>query len=433
MPTPETKLLGSEVFEEQGTATAVLTDLYSRMRDNGMLSGSYNNYPGLCGDELVDLSPWVAEGSGAFYNNSLLPTNSFISTFWNNAYNQIYTANSILEGVAGSKNLSLDIRQQFRGEALFIRAFLHFYLTIQFGALPYVDTTDYITNKSLSRISQEKVYQRIISDLNEAVTLLPETYITTDRARVNKWVAKAMLARVYLYHKDWALASSLATEVIEQKTLYKLEDDLDNVFLKSSKETIWHFDPGVVGLNTQEGAAAILYYDPTGGGKILSDQLMAAFETGDKRRQSWIGSYSSGGSTWYYSYKYKQRSQTAVSLEFSVILRLAELYLIRAEAFANLQMTDKAIADINTIRNRAGLQGINAPSADELQDAILHERQVELFYEFSHRWYDLVRTNKADQVLAHIKPGWKATDTLLPIPQSELLSNPNLLPQNPGY
>jgi len=92
-----------------------------------------------------------------------------------------------------------------------------------------------------------------------------------------------------------------------------------------------------------------------------------------------------------------------------------------------------ALEDLNAVRNRAGLTDVVVNSEDELLEAILHERRVELFTEQGHRWFDLKRTGRVSEVLGSLKSGWEDTDVLLPVPESELQANPNLLPQNQGY
>jgi hypothetical protein len=116
-----------------------------------------------------------------------------------------------------------------------------------------------------------------------------------------------------------------------------------------------------------------------------------------------------------------------------MVLRLAEQYLIRAEARARLGKVPESQADINAIRSRSGLSNTTAADPAALLLAIEKERQVELFSEWGHRWLDLKRTGRADAVLGAEKPtDWQPTDALYPIPQNEILSNP-LLTQNLGY
>jgi hypothetical protein len=165
--------------------------------------------------------------------------------------------------------------------------------------------------------------------------------------------------------------------------------------------------------------------------------MVAAFEPDDARLLNWVGSYDTGSEIVYYPFKYKQLDQSTPLEEFSMVLRLAEQYLIRAEARAQLDNLAGAISDIDVIRGRAALPLIqdNNPtiSKEDLLTAIIHERQVELFTEGGLRWFDLKRTALADNVLSSIKAGWNATDKLYPIPQNEFGNNPQLGNQNPGY
>jgi hypothetical protein len=115
-----------------------------------------------------------------------------------------------------------------------------------------------------------------------------------------------------------------------------------------------------------------------------------------------------------------------------MMLRLAEQYLIRAEARAQLENIPGAQEDLNAIRSRAGLPDTDADDKASLLLAIERERQAELFAEGGHRWLDLKRTNRADAVLGPLKADWQTPDALFPIPDAERQLNPNLT-QNDGY
>jgi len=146
---------------------------------------------------------------------------------------------------------------------------------------------------------------------------------------------------------------------------------------------------------------------------------------------SWVDSITESGQTYYFPFKYKIQSGATLT-EYSMVLRLAELYLIRAEARVYLNNLSGAEEDLNVIRNRAGLPVTDATDNTTLLNAIMQERRVELFTEWGHRWLDLKRTGQADSVLAPQKPQWQTTSVLYPIPQSEIQNDPNLI-QNPGY
>ncbi|MCV9926610.1 RagB/SusD family nutrient uptake outer membrane protein [Flavobacterium sp. LS1R49] len=429
---PKSQLTNVTVFQDYATANAAMADVYSKIRDKGVLTGSQfgiSNYLGNYADELIFYGP-PSNSALAFYTNLVLPSNSTIALFWNNSYNQIYAANAVFEGV-GASTFNVEEKAQLQGEALFVRGLLHFYLLQLFGAIPYVQTTDYKANSVVKRMSSNEVYAQIISDLKTAETLLLPSYANTERVRPNSFVVKALLARVYLYKGAWDDANKMATAVIENNTLYVFENNLDKIFLKTATETIWQFMPTVAGKNTDEGAFFIFTSGPPPL-VALSESLINSFAVNDLRKSRWTASVSKGSGIWYYAYKYKESKFTSASKEYSIVLRLTEQYLIRAEARAELENHIGAKQDLNKIRKRAGLSDIVTNSKEELLEAIQQERRKELFSEYGHRFFDLKRRGKLDAALSG-KSGWNTTDSLLPIPESELSVNPNLGPQNPGY
>jgi hypothetical protein len=431
---PSSQLTASAVFEDRSTANAAMASIYAKMRDSGILSGNLSglsNQMGNYTDELV----YYGDVSGTtrdFYNNTILASNTEISNWWNSSYNQIYAANAIIEGVNSSTALTELDKNQLIGEALFIRSLLHFYLLNLYGDVPYATTTKYELNKVTRRMPTSELYSHIIDDLELAVSLLPEAYISSDRVRPNKSVAMALLARVYLYDDQLAEAANAASYLIGNTAVYPWETNLDNIFLKDSSTTIWQFMPRTDGQNTQEGETFIFTAGPPSL-IALNEQLMGGFELGDERKEHWTVAVTNGTYTWYHANKYKEKSNTSSSLEYSIVFRLAEQYLIRSEARAQQGDLIGAKEDLDKIRTTAGLAGTTAVSQQEILTAVLQERKVEFFTEFGHRFFDLKRTNRLDEVLLPIKAGWITTDGLLPLPESELSLNQNLNPQNPGY
>ncbi|MGV8815352.1 MAG: RagB/SusD family nutrient uptake outer membrane protein [Gelidibacter sp.] len=236
---------------------------------------------------------------------------------------------------------------------------------------------------------------------------------------------------MYLYTEQWELAEAMAHNLID---LYSLEPNLNEVFLKESTETIWQLKSGVAPRNTQEANQLVIRFIP-GQKYALTQDLLGSFEKGDLRYTNWVGRLSNSDhtSTLYFPHKYKAILTETERLEYSIQFRVAEQYLIRAEARAQRGDIAGAQKDINVLRIRAGLPNTTASNLSELMDAILQERRVELFAEQGHRWFDLKRTGNANAILNALKPNWKVTDVLFPIPEAELQFNPNLLPQNNGY
>lgn len=422
------------VFGDDNTANSAMVGLYYSMERNLFITGVRNSLSRLCAlsaDELYDYSS--TDGVVQFEENILTADNLNCQNLWNAGYEIIYQANAIVEGVNSSDHLSDAVRNQLIGESLFLRAFSHFYLMNLFGEIPIITSTDYRSNAMAKRKLIGEIYDQILMDLTAAQELLVEDYISSQRLRPNKAVATAFLARVYLYLEDWQNAEIQASQVISDAQ-YELPSDFDDVFLKDSREAIWQITP-VDALNNTDEAS---YYVVTGAPNylVLRNEMANEFETGDKRLTDWVGIYESGGETVYYPHKYKLYPAGTPTQEYSTILRLAEQYLIRAEARAQQNKSAEARQDLDSIRFRAGLPlyadstGISMP---DLVEAILRERQVELFTEWGHRWLDLKRTERALSVLNAIKGDVTSSDLLYPIPQSELNRNPNLGGQNPGY
>jgi hypothetical protein len=264
--------------------------------------------------------------------------------------------------------------------------------------------------------------------------------IISDRARPTSWAAAALLARVYLYAGKYDSAESLAASIIGNMSQYSL-CSLDSVFLANSSEAIWQIMPPVTVGYTQEGSLFNITKSPTSGGatSTISTQLLGAFEPGDQRKSHWIGVFKNGTNSFYFPYKYKKGSgASAPASEYSMILRLAEQYLIRAESRAQQNNLTGAISDLNMIRARAGFGPnslTNTLSQAQVLAAIAHERQVELFTE-GHRWFDLKRTQTVNAVMSVVtqqKGGtWDKNQQLYPIPLSDIQNNRNLA-QNIGY
>lgn len=431
---PSSQLTAPTVFENKSTANAAMVDIYSKIRDHGLLTGHKTGISSQLGLYADELKSYGISGSGPanYYDNDLLASGTETAELWANSYNQIYAANAIIEGVEESVTLSITDKNQLMGEALFVRALIHFYLVNVFGDVPYIVTTDYQQNRKVHRNPENEVYKLIKADLLKASILLPEQYIGTQRVRPNKWAAHALLARVYLYRQQWDEAANMASSVLNQFNLYSWPVALGSIFKKESLATIWQLMPAKSGANTHEAGIFIFTQGPPPSFAI-SDHLITAFSNEDLRKSSWIKAVTNGSTIWYHAYKYKEQSNIGSSVEHSIVLRIAEQYLIRAEARAHQGDLIGAKEDLNKTRNLAGLENSTAVTAADIISAILQERRLEFFTEFGHRFFDLKRTGRLDPELSPIKPQWETTDRLLPLPESDLLLNPNLAPQNEGY
>lgn len=424
---PRDQILIEDAFIDDKTADATATGMYTKLIGN--ISTLMRN-SSMTADAIIDRFNSV--GNQPMVNNALKADDVNVNAAWINLYQVVYASNAILQGLESAAGVSDAKKQQLRGEARFTRAFAHFMLVNFWGRIPYLKTIDVKITSMVSRMPIDEVYTQIIDDLKQAQTLLPVNYPTSGRARPNQAVATALLASAYLYKQDWANAEIESSKIISN-TAYSLPTDLNSVFLRTSTETIWQLN--TVNGFTADGAAYVvasgapLY--------IFRNELINAFEPNDKRKINWIQTVTVSGVTYYSPYKYKARALITTPpvppAEDFVIFRLAEQYLIRAEARAKQDNLPGAIKDLDTIRSRAGLPATNPGIIKtDLLLAIEKERRVELMAEMYHRWFDLKRTNRADALLGALKPTWVTTAVLYPIPYNDLQRNPNM-DQNPGY
>jgi len=432
IPTPPTRIVSDDVFKSDATATASINGLYSQIMNTSStaLNGGISIYAAFSADELSRTSPTAAEN--AFLNNGLLPDNSLLGQLWPNLYNLIYHANSIIEGLNKSTGVTDGVKKQLLGEAKFVRAFCYFNLVNLYGDVPLLLTTDYRVNAIEPRKETGKVYDQIVADLLEAQSLVAAGYVSTDRSRPNQFAVTALLSRVYLYLGKYPEAEAQASAVISN-TIYKLTA-LSAVFTNTSTEAIWQLAPVSTSINTIEGSLFIPASTTVIPGYVLTNSLYNSFETNDARKTNWVASNTVSGQTYYYPTKYKIRTGAAPYGEYQMVFRLAEMYLIRAEARAKQNNLSGAQSDINVIRTRSGLGNTPAATQAALLTAIEQERRVELFSEWGHRWFDLKRTGRVDAVIGALKGStfWQSTDALYPITLTDLQSNPFLV-QNPGY
>jgi hypothetical protein len=428
---PTDKISADQVYTDSLNVMAALSGIYMNFGAGGS-SGSINTsylvfFTGFSSDELWPASD--ATGLNEIYLNKIRTDNGNVNTLWTSGYSGIYQTNDFLNGVPKSSKLSASLRKQVTGEALICRALYYFNLVQLFDGVPLITGTDYKENAVKPRVSADSVYAFIIGDLNNAITQLSETYPSAGRLRPNVHTARAMLAKVYLTRSQWQQAAEQASQVLGSN-LYTLEP-LSKVFLDGSKEAIWQM-ASTSNYGQTVDANYLIPYTGSVPTYALTNAQMNAFETTDQRKQTWTGATTVNTVTYYYPWKYKNRDLANTPKEYYMFFRAGEQFLIRAEANAQRGLLDSARADLNRIRTRAGLAGTTAVSKEDVLMAIERERQTEMFCEGGHRWFDLKRTGRATAVLQPIKADWQATDTLYPIPQQQMDTNP-FLTQNKGY
>ncbi|WP_207423318.1 RagB/SusD family nutrient uptake outer membrane protein [Desertivirga brevis] len=432
IPVSDNSIYSKDAFSTDASATSSVLALYSSDQTRSNIL-NLNYLGGISSDEMVYLLQ-TDMGIADFGTNTISPSNGLIaSQLWQYPYGVIRMANQAIAGLDGPNSVNPSLKNQLLGECYFWRAYQLFNLTNMFGGVPIPLNSNPLDNVGVPKSSVAEVYAQILKDLTTAKDLVGDAYPSTLRARVNKSVVSAFLARVYLYNKDYANAEKEASTLISQTSVYTLPSPATN-FINTSTEII-------IQQATQFGNSTIAAnYRSTAPNKpvyALRNQFVnTTFEIGDARRTNWIDEVVNGSEITYRINKYKlaTASATTTGNEFNVMFRLAEQYLIRAEARLQQNNLTGANEDLTTLRTRAGLgnkfagQTLNKTA---LMDAIVQERKAELFGEFAHRWFDLKRLGLADAVLTPLKPGYKTDYQLYPIPASQSLQAG--YEQNKGY
>jgi hypothetical protein len=389
--------------------------------------GSYGRNQIIVSDLPADNLLW--SGTTQEYSqidlNAIAADNGTIEGIWAANYDGINRVNNVLYHLPGIADMSNDERNRYQGEALFLRALFHFNLAGFFGGVPIktLPTLD-LNNIDQARNSLEEVHNQVIADLEQAEQLLP---VSMPIGHAGAFSATALLARVYLakFHltnqaESAQLATENATKVINEGG-YIFTSPYVNLFISDpNSESIFE-----VVFDAQNSNRLAQYFYPrslTGRYEVApTTGLIQSYEAGDSRLGASIAFDAENKP---YGVKY---NDITAGTDRVYVLRLAEMYLIRAEAKAYSNGDIGEIrSDIDVIRSRAGLPPTTANDYASLKLAIENERRHEFAFE-GQRWEDLVRTNRAATVL-----GIDENYTLFPIPLSEVQTN-KLMTQNPGY
>lgn len=409
--------------------------------------GLYNAFRSMASPTMIagDFTADYIQANGTFSDNiqfgtkQITSTNALVDALWNGIYSTIYIANFILERLPNVSGVKDDARKQVLAEARFMRGWANFIGAYTYGDIPKVTTTDQAANSNIARTAKADILASVQADYQAALTDLPDvtsasTNATTNATFLNKVNCRAAMARYYLYQKNWAQAEAFATQVITSG-VYTLVANFSDIVTKDfTPESILEVgynltdDPGTTATSLNN-----LY---VGRREIIpSNQVVAALiSTEAGTRSQTITSnpqQQRGNDNGWTVRKYGTASEDNNNI---VYIRLAEMYLIRAEARAQqgkLTGASGAVADLNVLRTRAKAPAITLTAQADVLLAVERERVYELAFE-GQRWYDLVRTGRAQAVMSAFSPNWDSHYERWPIPQREIQQNPALT-QNPGY
>lgn len=378
-------------------------------------------------------------------------TNRNVSRDWAYYYGLIGNCNAVIEKTPGAADLSPTRRDEIIGEASFLRGYFYFGMVQLWGGVPIVTKpVPEITSDNFAEVysilypdskTEEEVYAQIISDLTIAVNQAPVAYGPT-KMRGTKAAAHAVLAKVYATKKpaDWNLVNTHCDAVIASgfSLLPSFEHLWDNMH-ENSAEAIYEIDCTDWSTGGNWGSSMFVGTDWKKFNTPTQD-LVAAFDSENDviRKASSIKFQKVTSWTDVFwdinNFPFCNKMRNTTGSQNNILLRLADIYLLKAEALTELGQLDASTGAqhyLNLVRARVNLPATTATTADALRTAILKERRLELAFE-GHRWYDLKRTGKAIETMTALGYTINENKLLFPIPQGERDKNVNLK-QNPGY
>jgi hypothetical protein len=429
---PQLQVDQQEAITNAGTAATAVNGLFNLLASNSYYG---SNYPSLSYLSAGDIQ-WSGSQSdpSEIAKHLTSATNGNVQSAWTAIYRTISQANYIIDKVPGVADplLTTATRNQYLGEAYFVRALAYFDLARGWGGVQLILKPTYAStdNTGIPRSSVADTYAQVLKDLNSAEALVPTG---VNRNRVTLRTVQALKARFYLYQKSWLLAEQSATAVIGDNTNYSLVAPYSAFFANNAVTTNESvFELAYTTSNTN--GHSNWWLPPALGGRrewSPNDALVALLNNPaiGGNRNALLGQTAPPGNLWYGKLYYRNPLGT----DPAYVIRVAELYLIRSEARAqqgNLTGPNSAQSDLNAVRSRAGVAASTAATLPDILLALEKERQVEFPFE-ADRWFNLVRTDRAQAVLAlpdkHLY--------LFPIPYNETLVDPQLggANRNPGY
>lgn len=369
------------------------------------------------------------------------PSNGILSSYWANFNNNIYRCNLLLDQIDGA-NFAENLKKQYKGEAMFIRALNYFNMYRIWGGVP---ATKHVVSATealkVARYSDEQMFDLIAGDLKEIVdnNYLPETYSSADMGRATSGAAKALLGKVYLTFHKWTEAKDILSQLIGKYQLVSPIAQVFNVDNKNNNEIIFavHFNKEI------EGEGHSYWYNLTNASDDTNQtsSLLNTFPTGDARKDL-ITYVQVEKNVRLMNKFYDTKSPTFKTVgNDQILLRYADVLLMYAEALNEIQYDASegslALKYLNAVRQRAGISNLTVkqlPTQEKFRKGILVERQREFPYE-GQRWFDLVRMGFAKSVMAENGVEIKDYQLLFPIPQQEIekVGDKSILWQNPGY
>ena len=450
------------------------------------IAGVYSSNMGLYSDHAgwfsrVNLRSDDSRTGGDYtYGFTEFTENNVDVTFLNNGWKQLFKiitfSNLILDKIDGGEFTDAKMKEYIRGEALFFRAYAYWTLCWQFGGMPlYKKEMSIEEIRKIPRSTQDETFDFSIADYKSAYDLLPEEWSNENRGRITKYAAAGMLARLYMFRRNFSAAKPYLEAIINSGKFRKDAEYVDCFSDKDeySGERVWaiEFTGGQLGKGTSyptsafpQGLPTVNPYMPFSGYNTavrVSQSMIEAYEPGDLRKGVTAITnvlFSTGLDTvswWCTKYihyvKYKPQAANDWATNFN-ILRYTDVEMMYAEVLneQGYNAHGDAFRIINEVRARAGLPPLDpavVSDQSKFREAIKHERRVEFSWE-GLRWLDLIRWGDVVQVMNEffkhpdepkiggVTPySMKPHQILFQIPKDQLdrYNDINIMWQNPGY
>lgn len=433
---PISQLGQGSFYVTENDYTAAINAVYSSLREEGQFDDLM-----LFGEIRSDNTLPVLSGSVTtrtdFSEFSLNSANPRIQSTWEETYNGIARANSILVRV-DEASINEEFKNRVKGEALFLRGLMYFNLVRIYGDVPLI-VSELSPEEALEAGQRDinEIYTQIITDLTTAASLLPDSY-SDDIGRATSIAANALLGRVHLTRGDFSLAVTELRKVTAQSpSLVDLLPNYGDVFDITNEynaEIIFAVRWTDDGLNGNDFSFSFANVNEPDN-KATPD-MYADYEAGDLRRDVTFDATISTVDTILVKYEFAPPGQGESDWP---VIRYADVLLMLSEALneEGYVPDGEAFDLLNRVRNRAGLATLTAaevPDQEAFRLAIAHERRVELAGE-GHRWFDLVRTGRFMDVMNSKGFNVAPRHVVFPIPQREIdnVNDPSVLSQNNGY
>lgn len=408
--------------------------IYNSLKSSGCYNQSYWVMQELRSDNTFWAATGLAEEITVFDVFEDIPTSNVTEAAWTASYEGIGRANIVLNRIDPIQ-MDAGLKNQYIGEALFLRSLYYYHLAVAFGNIPLVltETNSVAEGLAHTQVNAAAVYTQLISDLTTAESNLPVSYGSSDQGRATKGAAATLLAKVQLTTGDKGGAQTTLGRVMGYG--YGLVPNYSNIWgvdNEYNSESIFEVDftGGLVnqGNNFTSAFNGDLSGSVTSGLRNVPEQdLVDDYEAGDQRLAASIAGTTMTATGWTIKYGTTNAFNDDDGPNNWVVFRYADVLLMMAEALGE---GTAAYGHINTVRARAGLGPIDGNTPGTFTEKLLHERRVELAFE-NHRWADLLRFGVAESVMsAQGKP--VSGKLLFAIPQRELDLNSNFS-QNSGY